>query len=103
MIEFLLPLLEGLGASSGGLGGSAGLLNALGGGGALGNVAGTPLAGGAQGPTQGSGLFGALSGGGMNALYAPMAQKVPGMADDKEAVPAAYQFTQNRFRPTINR
>ena len=65
MIQFLLPLLEGIGAAGavGGGAGMGGIANALGGLGGLGSMAGAPMAGGMQGATQGSGLMGALSGG----------------------------------------
>ena len=99
-MEYLLPLLEGLGGSSAGLSGNAGLLNALGGGDVLGTLAGTPMAGGMQGPTQGSGLFGALSGGGMNALLG--SKKKPEYRPylgAEDGVSPQYQFSQNRFRP----
>lgn len=85
MMQFLLPLLEGLGASGAG----SSLLTALGGG-SLGTAAGTPMAG-AQGATQGTGLFGALSGGGFNPLTE---NKI------EEQKSPQYQFTQQRFRPT---
>lgn len=105
MIEYLLPLLEASGASAGGLGGSAGLLNALGGGGVFGKVAGSTMDGGMQGPTQGSGLFGALSGGGMDSLLSPKAIQTGLMTkglfgNEKQTAAPGYQFSQNRFRPT---
>ena len=63
MMQYLPLLLKGLAA-----GGNGGLMSALGGGDAgLGSMAGTPMAG-AQGPTQGSGLMGALSGGGLSSF-----------------------------------
>lgn len=108
MIEYLLPLLESAGGSAGGMGGTAGLLNALLGGKSLGSMAGTPMAGGMQGATKGSGILGALSGGGMGALlgdalpggkkkalYSPYLKN----EEDATGAPQQYQFTQNRFRP----
>ena len=77
MMQFLLPLIKTLGASgaaagSGALGGatgglgasSGGLANLLLGGNGLGMMPGSTMGGGAQGPTQGSGLLRMLSGGG---------------------------------------
>ena len=76
MLQFLLPLINSLGAAggagaagAGAAGGMGGLANILGGG--LGQMAGTPMAGGAQGATQGSGLMRVLSGGGMPSGEAP--------------------------------
>lgn len=69
LLEAALPYLAQLGGNAGGLSGWGGLANALGGGaGGFGSVAGSPMAGAMQGPTQGSGLMGALSGGGMGAI-----------------------------------
>lgn len=65
-----LPFLAQMGGSAGGLSGLGGLANILGGGSpGLGAVAGSTLGGGMQGPTQGSGLFGALSGGNFGSLF----------------------------------
>ena len=114
MIQFLLPLLEGLGAAgaAGGLSGGAGLMNALGGGaGGLGTMAGSTMAGGMQGATQGSGLMGALSGGNFGSLFNGMQMSDAGKKaapwqnpdEKKPDIGMGFAPQQNRFVNGLNR
>lgn len=110
-----LPFLAQMGGgSAGGLSGLGGLANILGGGNpGLGTVAGSTLGGGMQGPTQGSGLFGALSGGNFGSLFsAPQATQAsawqnPGVVNPLQPAAQSSAYTppkwQNLTDPSLNK
>lgn len=73
LLAAAIPYLTSLGASTGGLSGLGGMANLFGG--DLGTMAGSTMGGSMQGPTQGSGMLGILSGG--NFGMPSMGQKTP--------------------------